>query len=55
MSLANNNTIAGNQQNDDTGMADARNGGESDEHENDVENDNASDRAKSALETDNEG
>jgi hypothetical protein len=55
MSLANDNTIAGNQQNDDTGMADALNGGESDEHEDDVENDNASDSAKSALETDNEG
>lgn len=55
MSLTNDNTIAGNQQNDDTKMADALNGGESDEHENDVENDNASDSAKSALETDNEG
>ena len=55
MSLTNDNTIAGNQQNDDTEMADALNGGESDEHEDDFENDNASDSAKSALETDNEG
>ena len=46
MSLANDNTIAGNQQNDDTEMADALN---------DIENDNASDSAKSALKTDNEG
>lgn len=55
MPLANDNTIVGNQQNDNTGMADALNGGESDEHEDDVEDDNASDSAKSALETDNEG
>ena len=55
MSLANDNTIAGNQQNDDTEMADALNGGESDEHKDNVENDNASDSAKSALKTDNEG
>jgi hypothetical protein len=37
MSLANDNTIAGNQQNDDTEMTDALNGGESDEYEDDVE------------------
>jgi hypothetical protein len=55
MSLTNDNTIAANQQNDDTEMTDALNGGESDEYEDDFENDNASDSAKSALETDNEG
>jgi hypothetical protein len=55
MPLANDNTIAGNQQNDDTEIADALNGGESDEHEDDVENENASDSTKSAPETDNEG
>lgn len=53
MSLTNDNTIAGNQQTNDTEMADALSGGESDKD--DVENDNASDNAKSALETDHEG
>jgi len=37
MSLTNDNTIAGNQQNDDAEMTDALNGGESDEYEDDVE------------------
>jgi hypothetical protein len=49
MSLTNDNTITGNQQTDDTEMADALSGGESDEDN--VENDNASGNAKSALET----
>ena len=55
MSLTDDNTITGNQQNDDTEMTDALNGGASDEYKDDVENDNASDSAKSALGTENEG
>jgi hypothetical protein len=46
-SLTKQNTITGSQQNDHIEMADALNGGESDKHEDNAENDHASDSAKS--------